>query len=71
VLSASSSEGASQILKYCVLRHSRMHLIVLDLVHPGGTSGMEALEALRYIQPGAPVIACGGFFADEESRGIC
>lgn len=71
VLSASSAEEASQILKYCVLHHSRVDLIILDLVLPGGMSGMEALEALRLIQPGTPVIACSGFFADEESMTSC
>ncbi|WP_081891585.1 response regulator [Verrucomicrobium sp. BvORR106] len=71
VLSASSAEEAAQILKYCVLHHTKIDLVILDLVLPGGMSGMEALEALRVIQPGIPVIACSGFFVDEESIASC
>ncbi|WP_050023849.1 response regulator [Verrucomicrobium sp. BvORR034] len=71
VLSASSAEEAAQILRYCVLHHTKIDLLILDLVLPGGMSGMEALEALRIIQPGIPVIACSGFFVDEESIASC
>lgn len=70
-LGASSAEEAAQILKYCVHHHNKVDLVILDLVLPGGMSGMEALEALRQIQPEIPVIACSGFFVDEESMSNC
>lgn len=71
VLSASSAEEAGQILRYCVTHQTKVDLVILDLVLPGGMPGMEALEVLRNIQPGIPVIACSGFFADEESIASC
>lgn len=71
VLSASSAEEAEQLLRYCVTHQTRINLVILDLVLPGGMSGMEALEALRRIHPGLPIIACSGFLADEESVASC
>jgi CheY-like chemotaxis protein len=34
-------------------------------------SGMEAIEALRQIQPGLHFVASSSFFAGEESRNNC
>jgi CheY-like chemotaxis protein len=36
-----------------------------------GMSGMEAIEALRQIQPGLHFVASSSFFAGEESRNNC
>lgn len=71
VLSASSAEEAEQLLKYCAARQTKIDLVILDLVLPGGMSGMEALGALRLLQPGIPIIACSGFLADAESIASC
>ncbi|HSJ02106.1 MAG: response regulator [Verrucomicrobium sp.] len=71
VLSASSAEEAEQLLKYCTTHQTKVDLAILDLVLPGGMSGMEALDAFRKIQPDLPIIACSGFLADAESVESC
>ena len=71
VLNASSAEEATELLKYCVWNHSKVDLVILDLILPGGMSGMEAIEALRQIQPGLHFVASSSFFAGEESRNNC
>jgi CheY-like chemotaxis protein len=71
VLNASSAEEAAELLKYCVWNHSQVDLVILDLILPGGMSGMEAIEALRKIQPGLQFVASSSFFAGEESRQNC
>src|SRR4051812_22357220 len=71
VLNASSAEEAAELLKYCVWNHSNVDLVILDLILPGGMSGMEAIEALRRIQPGLHFVASSSFFAGEESRQNC
>jgi CheY-like chemotaxis protein len=71
VLNASSAEEAAELLKYCVWNHSPVDLVILDLILPGGMSGMEAIEALRKTQPGLRFVASSSFFAGEESRQNC
>src|SRR5688500_13917066 len=71
VLNASSAEEAAELLKYCVWNHSMVDLVILDLILPGGMSGMEAIDALRKIQPGLHFVASSSFFAGEESRQNC
>jgi CheY-like chemotaxis protein len=71
VLNASSAEEAAELLKYCVWNHSMVDLVILDLILPGGMSGMEAIDALRKIQPGLRFVASSSFFAGEESRQNC
>lgn len=71
VLNASSAEEAAELLKYCVWNRSNVDLVILDLILPGGMSGMEAIEALRKIQPGLHFVASSSFFAGEESRQNC
>jgi CheY-like chemotaxis protein len=71
VLNASSAEEAAELLKYCVWNHSLVDLVILDLILPGGMSGMEAIDALRKIQPGLHFVASSSFFAGEESRQNC
>jgi CheY-like chemotaxis protein len=71
VLNASSAEEASELLNYCVWNHSPVDLVILDLILPGGMSGMEAIEALRKIQSGLRFVASSSFFAGEESRNNC
>jgi len=71
VLNASSAEEAAELLKYSVWNHYHVDLVILDLILPGGMSGMEAIEALRQIQPGLQFVASSSFFAGEESRNNC
>jgi CheY-like chemotaxis protein len=71
VLNASSAEEATELLNYCVWNHSKVDLVILDLILPGGMSGMEAIDALRRIQPGLHFVASSSFFAGEESRNNC
>ncbi len=71
VLNASSAEEAAELLKYCVWNRSVVDLVILDLILPGGMSGMEAIETLRGIQPGLRFVASSSFFAGEESRQNC
>jgi CheY-like chemotaxis protein len=71
VLNASSAEEAAELLKYCVWNRTHVDLVILDLILPGGMSGMEAIEALRKIQPGLHFVASSSFFAGEESRQNC
>jgi CheY-like chemotaxis protein len=71
VLNASSAEEAAELLKYCVWNNSNVDLVILDLILPGGMSGMEAIDALRKIQPGLHFVASSSFFAGEESRQNC
>ncbi len=71
VLNASSGEEAEQLLKYCVSRHSPVDVVILDLILPGGISGMEAVQILRQIQPGIRVVASSSFFASDDSKASC
>lgn len=71
VMNASSAEEAAELLKYCVWNHTPVNLVILDLILPGGMSGMEAIEMLRKIQPAVRFVASSSFFAGEESRQNC
>lgn len=71
VLNASSGEEAEQLLKYCVSRHTPVDVVILDLILPGGISGMEAVQVLRQIQPGVRVVASSSFFASDDSKSSC
>jgi CheY-like chemotaxis protein len=71
VLNASSAEEATELLNYCAWNHTPVDLAIVDLILPGGMSGMEAIDALRKIQPGLRFIASSSFFAGEESRNNC
>lgn len=71
VMNASSAEEAAELLKYCAWNQTPMDLVILDLILPGGMSGMEALEVLRKIQPAVRFVASSSFFAGEESRLSC
>src|SRR5687767_12520859 len=66
VLNASSGEEAEQLLKYCVGRHTPVDVVILDLILPGGISGMEAVQVLRQIQPGVRIVASSSFFASDD-----
>lgn len=71
VMNASSAEEAAELMKYCVWNHTPVNLVILDLILPGGLSGMEAIDTLRKIQPGVRFVASSSFFAGEESRQNC
>ncbi len=71
VLNASSGEEAEQLLRYCVSRHTPVDVVILDLILPGGISGMEAVQVLRQIQPGIRVVASSSFFASDDSKASC
>ncbi len=71
VLNASSGEEAEQLLRYCVGRHTPVDVVILDLILPGGISGMEAVQILRQIQPGIRVVASSSFFASDDSKASC
>lgn len=71
VMNASSAEEAAELMKYCVWNHTPVNLVILDLILPGGLSGMEAIDSLRKIQPGVRFVASSSFFAGEESRQNC
>lgn len=71
VLSASSAEEAAQLLKYCSMQNTPVDMVIMDLIMPGGMSGVEAVTALRNIQPGARMIASSGFLLGNESRDAC
>jgi DNA-binding response OmpR family regulator len=71
VMNASSAEEAAELLKYCSWNRSPVDLVILDLILPGGMSGMEAVGALRKLQPTLRIVASSSFFAGEESRHNC
>lgn len=71
VMNASSAEEAEELLKYCVWNRSPIDLVILDLILPGGMSGMEAVVTLRKHQPTMRIVASSSFFAGEESRQNC
>jgi CheY-like chemotaxis protein len=71
VLAACSAEEAEQLLKYCVARQIRVDTVIMDLIMPGGMSGMEALQSLRVLQPELRMVASSGFLVGEESREAC
>lgn len=71
VLNASSGEEAEQLLKYTVAHHSPVDVVILDLILPGGISGMEAVHVLRQIQPDIRIVASSSFFANDDSKASC
>lgn len=71
VMNASSAEEAAELLKYCTWHQKQVDLVILDLILPGGMSGMEALDMLRGLQGNLRFVASSGFFAGEDSRANC
>jgi two-component system cell cycle sensor histidine kinase/response regulator CckA len=71
VLSASSAEEAAKLLRYAITHQTRVMAVIMDLIMPGGMSGIEALQALRSLQPDLRIIASSGFLIGEESRTAC
>ena len=71
VMNASSAEEAAELLKYCAWHQKKVDVVILDLILPGGMSGMEALEMLRGIQANLRFVASSGFFAGEDSLASC
>lgn len=59
---AGSGEEAATLLISCREKHVPIDAAIMDIVMPGGMSGLEALQQLRAIDPGLPVIASSGFF---------
>ena len=64
VFQAGSAEEATMLVKFCEQRRMRLTVVLLDMVLPGGMSGLEALKELRGLDPDVPVIATSGFFED-------
>ena len=62
VIHASSGEEAATLLRSCGDRGVRVDLVILDLVMPGGMSGVDALDELRRIDPKVRGVASSGFF---------
>jgi len=71
VLSASSAEEAAKLLRYAITHQTRVAAVIMDLIMPGGMSGIEALTTLRALQPDLRIIASSGFLIGEESRSAC
>lgn len=71
VLHASSGEEAEQLLRYSVTHHALVDVVILDLILPGGISGMEAVHVLRQIQPDIRIVASSSFFASDDSKASC
>ncbi len=71
VLSASSAEEAAQLMKYCTARQSKVAVVIMDLIMPGGMSGVDAVETLRAIQPDSKLIASSGFLLGASSCERC
>ena len=71
VLSASSAEEAAKLLRYTNLHQIKVVTVIMDLIMPGGMSGIEALQTLRALQPDLRIIASSGFLIGEESRAAC
>ena len=71
VMNASSAEESAELLKYCSWNRTAVDVVVLDLILPGGMSGMEAVVELGRLQPGLRFVASSSFFAGEESRRLC
>jgi len=71
VLSASSAEEAAKLLRYTITHQTRVMAVIMDLIMPGGMSGIEAVQTLRSLQPDLRIIASSGFLIGEESRAAC
>ena len=71
VMNASSAEEAAELLKYCAWHQKKVDVVILDLILPGGMSGMEALPVLVGIQLNLRFVASSGFFAGEDSWASC
>ena len=71
VMNASSAEESAELLKYCNWNRTSVDVVVLDLILPGGMSGMDAVAELARLQPGLRFVASSSFFAGEESRQLC
>ena len=62
VFHAGSADEAMMLLKFCSQCQLELSAVIMDLVLPGGRSGLEALAALRTLAPKVPIIATSGFF---------
>ena len=71
VMNASSAEEAAELLKYCAWHQKKVDVVILDLILPGGMSGMDALPVLGGIQLNLRFVASSGFFAGEDSWASC
>jgi CheY-like chemotaxis protein len=65
VFHAGNAHEATMLLKFCGQCNLPLSVVIMDLVLPGGMSGLEALAALRSLDPIVPVIATSGFFEDD------
>jgi len=61
-----AESGESGLSAYCqrYFAGNPFALVVMDLTLPGGMTGVEALEALREVDPGVKVVASSGYFDD-------
>src|SRR4051812_31300272 len=57
VFHAGSADEATVLLKFCAQCNLHLSAIIMDLVLPGGRSGLEAFTTLRLLAPEVPVIA--------------
>lgn len=70
VIHACSGEEAASLLQSCGDRQVPVDVVIMDIVMPGGMSGVDALQHLRQIDPRVRVIASSGFF-DRGGEEIC
>ncbi|MFZ4763886.1 MAG: response regulator [Roseimicrobium sp.] len=71
VMNVSSAEEAVELMTFCAGNRKLIDVVILDLVLPGGQSGMEAVRRLQQIHPEVRMIASSGFFAGAESQSSC
>ena len=66
VINVSTGEDALKLLNSAVQRGTEIDLVILDLILPCGMSGLDVVRHIREIKPDMKVIACSGFFGDDD-----
>lgn len=62
VFNAGSADEAARLFGFCRRRRIPLSAVLLDMVLPGGMTGLETLAVLRSLDPTIPVIATSGYF---------
>ena len=68
VFNAGCADEAARLFGFCRRRQIPLSAVLLDMVLPGGMTGVETLAILRELDPTVPVIATSGYFEHDAMK---
>ncbi len=70
VFQACSGEEATQLFSFCGKHDMPVAVVIMDMILPGGMSGIDAMHQLRSLDPEVRIIASSGYF-DSDGKSQC